>query len=169
MWFTQRKTEKAGNWTCLGFFHYILWACKHIALDPNHVQRTTVKGFTISTPTHSHLSPHRGSRMVFIPGVPLQDFLANVIMCLDFLPISVCKRSCWLHYLILYCFLGRISKNFLDLKWVYLLFFAPFLSVGICVCMHVCLFVCVQPCACMCAHILYVCMEAGVKVRFFLC
>lgn len=169
MWFTQRKTEKARNWTCLGFFHYILWACKHIALDPNHVQRTTVKGFTISTPTHSHLSPHRGSRMAFIPGVPLQDFLANVIMCLDFLPISVCKRSCWLHYLILYCFLGRISKNFLDLKWVYLLFFAPFLSVGICVCMHVCLFVCVQPCARMCAHILYVCMEAGVKVRFFLC
>lgn len=144
----------------MGFFHYILWACKHIALDPNHVQRTTVKGFTISTPTHSHLSPHRGSRMAFIPGVPLQDFLANVIMCLDFLPISVCKRSCWLHYLILYCFLGRISKNFLDLKWVYLLFLHLYcLWVFVFACMYVCSCVCAAMCTYVCTYI--VCLYGG--------
>ena len=68
---------------------------------------------------------------------------ANVIMCLDFLPISVCKRSCWLHYLILYCFLGRISKNFLDLKWVYLLFLHLY-------CLWVFVFACMYVCSCEC-------------------
>lgn len=129
----------------LGFFCYFLWVCKHIALDPNHVQRTTVTGFTITTPTHSHLFPHRGSRGLYSWSTPCKcDYVLGF-------PPRLCAQEIMLAPP--FDSLLFLKKNLKDLSVpeMDLFTFLPFSVCGYLWYVHVCLFMCV--CAAMCTYV----------------